>query len=173
MSFCPLHFHLDGYDLAVRVGLDVEGSLAASKLVENDVCVVAAPSLVERLGQPSHPSALSQFPVVGYQSAQYNINAWTYVDGEEYRTVEVHPICRVNDGNALLELVIAGLGVGYVSRFAAREAIRRGELVELFDAFAFPAFEPVFMVHASTEHIPMRLKAFKSHLRQVAQVHHQ
>ncbi len=164
----PLHFVRDGYDLAVRVGLHVEGSLTASKLIDNQVCIAAAPSLLERWAAPRHPSELAKLPTVGYRSSQFDISAWTYVEGGEFRTVEVDPVCKVNDGNALLDLVLAGLGVGYLSRFAAEEHIRRGELVRLLPDVELPPFEPVFMLQAATTHPSLKLQAFKRHLVAVA-----
>lgn len=162
----PLHFNREGYDLALRVGLHAEGSLTASKLVDNRVCIVAAPALIERWGAPSHPSELAELPAVVYHSPQFDISAWTYVEAGEFRTVEVQPVCEVNEGNALLELVLAGLGVGYLSAFAVEDCIRRGELVRLLPEVELPPFEPVFMIHAATEHPSLKLRAFKRHLRE-------
>ena len=77
-------------------------------------------------------------------------------------------LVAANDGNARLELVLAGLGVGYLSVFAVQEHIRRGDLVRLLPELALPAFEPVFMIQASTKHPSLKLRAFKRHLTAVA-----
>lgn len=164
----PLHFSRDGFDLAVRVGLHVEGSLTASKLLSNAVCIVAAPSLLERTGVPKRPEDLAQMPAVAYRSADFDISAWPYRDGEEVRTVEVRPALTVNDGNALLAMVLSGAGVGYVSRFAALPHLRSGALVELLPNTALPPFEPVYIIQATTEHRSLKLEAFKTHLRALA-----
>ena len=39
----PLHFHREGFDLAVRVGMDVEGTLTARRLMPNPVGLFASP----------------------------------------------------------------------------------------------------------------------------------
>ncbi len=164
----PLHFSRDGYDVAVRIGLHAEGSLTASKLVDNEVCIVAAPSLLEQIEMLEHPSRLGELPTVGYQSPPFDITTWAYIEEGNLRTVQVNPACRVNDGNALLDLVLAGLGVGYVSRFAARRYIQRGDLVRLFPNVELPPFEPVYMIQAATEHPSLKLHVFKQHLTDVA-----
>lgn len=163
-----LHFNRDAYDLAVRVGLHAEGSLTASRLVKNDVCIVASPYFVDTWGHPDHPSRLADMPIVGYRSREFDISTWTYMEGGEYRTVQVNPVCKVNGGNALLDFVLAGVGAGYLSYFSVKEHLERGELVRLLPEFELPAFDPVFMIQASTDHPPLKLKAFKRHLMEVA-----
>lgn len=164
----PLEFNRNGYDIAVRVGRNVEGSLTASKLIENNVCIVGAPSLLRRIDAPTHPSELPNLPTVGYQSRDFDITTWSYREKREIRTVQVHPICKANDGRALLDLVLSGLGIGYLSLFAAREHIERGELVQLLPTFVLPPFEPIYMIRATTQHVSPRLRTFARHLRAVA-----
>lgn len=168
LSDGPLEFNRDGLDLAVRVGLHAEGSLTASKLLDNEVCVVAAPSLLTRVNAPVHPSELSALPTLGYASPQFDIRSWAYRDGDAIRTVEVDPICRVNEGNALLDLALAGVGFAYVSTFAAHQDIQRGMLVRVLEDYTFPSFDSVYAIAASTPQPPLKLRAFKRHLRDVA-----
>jgi len=128
----PLNFSRDGFDLAVRVGLAAEARLMARKLSDNPVCLVASPDFLARVGVPAHPSELAHVPAVAYAAGDVEITTWTYEEASAVRSVEVVPACRVNDGNALLNAGRGGVGVGYVSRFAAREAMVRGALVDLF-----------------------------------------
>lgn len=164
----PLSFSRDGFDVAVRVGLHAEGSLTASKLMENEVCVVAARAFVERWGLCEHPTRLIDFPTIGYQTPEFDITVWSYIEDGEVRTIEVHPTCRVNNGNALLEFVASGLGIGYVSAFAARDGLRSGELVRLFPDIELPAFDSIFVLQSSGGYPSLKLKAFKRHLQDIA-----
>lgn len=164
----PLHFNREGYDVAVRVGLGAEGNLIAQKLLDNDVCIVAAPSLLARVQAPVHPSDLASLPTVGYQSREFDITGWTYIEDGQFRTVEVDPVCRVNDGNGLLDLVLGGMGIGYLSWFSAREFLASGALVQLLPEFDLPPYDPVFVIHASVEYPSPKVKAFKRHLFAVA-----
>ena len=164
----PLHFTRDGLDLAVRVGLDVESSLTARKLIDNEVQLVASPSLVSRIGAPSHPSALADLPTVGYRIGEVVIDAWRYEEGDEIRSVVVRPIAEVSDGNALLDLAIAGVGIAYVSAFAAREAIREGALVPILPELRLPAYDPVYLLSPGRAHRTLKVAAFETHLKAVA-----
>ncbi len=160
----PLAFHRRRFDLAVRVGLPTEGSLTARKLARNDVCLVASPELIARVGQPKHPAELVDFPTVAYATDTLDLVAWTYEENGEYRSVEVRPMCRVNDGNALLDAVEDGLGVGYLSAFAVRKGLERGSLVKLLPDFKLPTYDPIYMLSPATEHASPRIEAFKRHL---------
>ena len=163
----PLHFSRDGFDLAVRVGRRAEGSLVARKLVDNPVCLVAAPALVARCGPPTHPEALADMPAVAYR-AEVEITRWSYADGDIIRSVQVDPVLRVGDGNALLDAVLAGLGIGYLSRFAARPHIERGALVELLPHVALPPYDPIFVIRSPADPAPPRVRVFEEVLRAVA-----
>ncbi len=163
----PLHFSRDGLDVAVRVGRRAEGSLIARKLADNPVCLVAAPSLVARCGPPTHPAGLADMPAVAYR-AEVQITRWSYLDGESIRSVEVDPVLRVDDGNALLDAVLDGLGVGYLSRFAARPHIERGALVELLPHVELPPYDPIFVIRAAADPAPPRVRVFEETLRDVA-----
>ncbi|MEM6295084.1 MAG: LysR family transcriptional regulator [Myxococcota bacterium] len=165
----PLHFNRDGFDIAVRVGRNVEGSLTATKLMDNAVCIVATPSFLERAGPLQHPRDLGRVSTVAYRSRQFDITAWSYVEGGEYRSVDVTPVCTVNDGNALLDLCLRGVGACYVSRFAVQPHLDDRTLVQLFPEFELPSFEPVFLFRAPTDRPPRKVRAFTKHLRAVVQ----
>ncbi|MEM9731453.1 MAG: LysR family transcriptional regulator [Myxococcota bacterium] len=156
----PLHFTRDGLDLAVRVGRHAEGSLIARKLLDNDVCLAAAPSFVKRHGLPKHPTDLAEWPTVAYASGAVDISVWTYVENGEFRTVNVSPVYRTNDGNALREAVCAGLGIGYLSTFSVRDEFASGRLTRVLPDLELPAYEPVYMIYAASEFVSPRLNAF-------------
>ena len=67
-----------------------------------------------------------------------------------------------------LMIVLSGLGIGYLSLFAARPHIRQRQLVRLFPKVELPPFEPVYLIRATTEHVPLKLQAFTRHLRAAA-----
>lgn len=160
----PLALQRDGFDLAVRVGLPAEGALTARKLADNPVCIAASPTLLERISPPSHPSELAHLPTVAYRVPGLEITTWSYIDMGEIRTVTVSPTLRVGDGNTLLDAVSDGLGIGYLSAFAARDAIDDGRLVPLLTDFELPAYAPVFILHPSVDFLAPRVEAFKQHL---------
>lgn len=164
----PLAFYRNSLDLALRVGLPSEGTLIARKLLDNDVCLVATPELLERAGPLEHPEDLAQYPTVAYSSADVEITSWAYSEGGEERTVSVHPRLRTTDGNSLLTAVRNGIGVGYLSTFAVREDLEVGRLVTVLPSFELPAYAPVYLLSAQSEYASPRIEAFKQSLFETA-----
>lgn len=164
----PLAFFRNELDLALHVGLPTEGTLIAKKVLENDVCLAASPNLLERAGDLRHPEELATYPTVAYASPEVEITTWAYRDGGEERTVSVHPVLRTTDGNSLLEAVRSGLGVGYLSAFAAKGDLDAGSLVQVLPEFELPAYAPVYVLSAPSEYASPRIEAFKQCLIETA-----
>lgn len=165
----PLAFHRKALDLALHVGLPAEGSLIARKLLDNDVVLAATPALLDRAGPLAHPQELESYPTVAYASGGVEVTAWAYTEGGVQRTVTVKPALRTSDGNSLLEAVRGGLGVGYLSAFAAREDLAAGRLVQVLPDVELPPYDPVYVLTAPSEFLSPRLEAFKACLLEVAE----
>jgi len=164
----PLAFYRNSLDLALHVGLPTEGTLIAKKLLANEVCLAASPELLERAGPIAHPSELANYPTVAYASPEVEITTWAYTENGAEHTVTVRPVLRTTDGNSLLEAVRQGLGVGYLSAFAARADLRSGRLVRVLPDFELPAYAPVYLLTAPSEFASPRLEAFKQCLIETA-----
>ncbi|MEN0067541.1 MAG: LysR family transcriptional regulator [Myxococcota bacterium] len=167
LSDGPLHFHRDGLDVALTVGLPAAEQLVVRRLCDNDVRLVAAPSVVAKFGPASAPEDLLHWPVVAYQSEEVTLTRWPYVGPEGIRTVEVRPSLLVSDGVALLEAVRRGAGVGYLSWFSVIEDLRSGRLVEVLPHVELPTYQPVYVVRADLRLVSARVEAFERALREV------
>ena len=89
---------------------------------------VAAPSYLKRHGRPTHPMHLAQHRCFGYAYLS-TPGVWHYTNaaGEQASVRPAGPL-RVNNGEALLPSVIAGLGIADLPDFIVGDAIavRRG-----------------------------------------------
>lgn len=163
----PLNFTRNGLDCAVRVGQVGEGELHVSKLMDNPVCIVASPNLLQRCGQPQHPAELANFPTVAYATEVVAISVWSYLEDGAQQTVAVRPVYQVNDGNALLDAARAGIGIAYVSAFAAQADLAAGNLVRLLPDFRLPDYEPVCVIRGRALRRSSKLQAFMTCLNGV------
>lgn len=162
----PVNLTQGLFDMAIRVGLPTEASLTVRKLADNPVCLAASPEFVERFGVPKQPEELSSFRTVTYSNFLGDIDTWTYKEGEEFRVIRVHPVCRFNEGNALLQGVLNGLGIGYLSAFAAEPEFASGRLVPILPKLKLPAYDPVYLIRPTQQFIPPKVEAFQQHLLQ-------
>ena len=68
-----------------------------------------------------------------------------------------------------LGMNLVGIGIGYLSAFAARADLERGSLVRVFPDRMVPAYDPVYMLYAASDYASPKLEAFKQRLVETAQ----
>jgi DNA-binding transcriptional LysR family regulator len=119
----------EGFDAGVRIASLPDSSLVARRLCPMPRYTVAAKAYLERYGRPTHPMHLAAHRCFGYAYLS-TANVWTYTnDKGEQASVRPSGQLRVNNGEALLPAVIAGLGIADLPDFIVGEALDAG-LVE-------------------------------------------
>jgi DNA-binding transcriptional LysR family regulator len=120
----------EGFDIGVRIASLPDSSLVARRLCAMPRYTVAAPSYLERYGRPTHPMHLAQHRCFSYAYLS-TPNVWHFVNaaGEEV-TVRPSGQLRVNNGEAVLPALIAGLGIADLPAFIVGDAIA-AEQVEI------------------------------------------
>lgn len=123
----------EGYDAAIRIASLPDSSLIARRLCSVKRHVVAAPSYFARYGRPTHPSDLAQHKCFGYTYLT-TPGVWHFTnDAGELVSVRPSGPLHVNNGEAVMPALIAGLGIGGLPDFIVGEAIARGELETVLD----------------------------------------
>jgi DNA-binding transcriptional LysR family regulator len=118
----------DGFDAGLRIARLPDSSLLARRLCPMPRYTVAAPSYLKRQGRPTHPMHLADHKCFGYAYLS-NPNVWHYTNaaGEEVSVRPAGPL-RVNNGEALLPAVLAGLGIADLPEFIVGDAIASGKV---------------------------------------------
>ncbi|OOF78590.1 LysR family transcriptional regulator [Rodentibacter caecimuris] len=119
-------------DIGIRIGPKSEPNFIVRKIADIGDVLVAAPSLLERLGEPKSLEDLEQrFPF----AALINVNTgrpWHFPLTPE-RTLKPHRIAfQSNNIYSKLQAVLQGSAVGLVSDFIAQPYLQTGELRQLF-----------------------------------------
>ena len=152
----------ENVDCVVRGGELTDQSLMARRLGDLQLGVYAAPSYLQRLGTPNHPSDLdgSDHRVIGFLWARTG-KALTYTlrRGAESVNVQGQPVLSVDDGNAYLAAGVAGLGVLWLPDYMAKAPLARGELVPLFQGWRLDAM-PMYIAYPPNRHISLKLRVF-------------
>jgi DNA-binding transcriptional LysR family regulator len=118
----------EGFDIGVRIASLPDSSLVARRLCAMPRHTVAAPSYLERYGRPTHPMHLAQHRCFAYAYLS-TPNVWHFTNaaGEE-ATVRPSGQLRVNNGEAVLPALIAGLGIADLPDFIVGDAIAAGQV---------------------------------------------
>lgn len=118
----------EGFDIGVRIASLPDSSLVARRLCAMPRHTVAAPSYLEKYGRPTHPMHLAQHRCFAY-AYMSTPNVWHFTNaaGDE-ATVRPSGQLRVNNGEAVLPALIAGLGIADLPDFIVGDAIAAGQV---------------------------------------------
>ena len=149
----------EGLDLAIRIGTLEDSSLMARKLASVRHVVCASPDFLNRHGIPSTPQDLSALPALCYGNLSQP-DTWHYHDKDSKPgQVKVLMRMRANNGDALVEAAIAGLGVLCEPSFIVHGSVERGVLKPLLTDYQWNPMG-IFAVYPQTKHMPTRVRAF-------------
>ncbi|MBT7247518.1 MAG: LysR family transcriptional regulator [Proteobacteria bacterium] len=149
----------EGLDLAIRIGALEDSSLMARKLASVRHVVCASPDFLNRHGIPSTPQDLSALPALCYGNLNQP-DTWHYHDKDSKPgQVKVPMRMRANNGDALVEAAIAGLGVLCEPSFIVHGSVERGVLKPLLTDYQWNPMG-IFAVYPQTKHMPTRVRAF-------------
>ena len=128
----------EGFDLGLRIARLPDSSLLARRLCAMPRHTVAAPSYLKARGRPTHPMHLAEHICFDY-AYMATPGVWHYSNaaGESASVRPAGPL-RVNNGEALLPAVLAGLGIAALPEFIVGDAIVSGEVEVLLKGWKQP-----------------------------------
>ncbi|RVU83513.1 LysR family transcriptional regulator [Leucothrix sargassi] len=120
----------DEIDIAIRSGYAPNERVVAVKLLENNFYPVASPAYLERAGIPQHPEELRKHQGLYYRSPAAPMPWLSYYD-KQWHDVSGSSVAISNSGPWLLNKAINGEGVIMLPRWAMKEYLESGQLVEI------------------------------------------
>ncbi len=149
----------EGFDVAVRISRLPDSSLVARRLGTCRHAVCASPAYLERRGTPRTPGDLARHDVLTYRY-QSSADHWHFVDPEGNGvSVPVRGRVTMNNGLALREALLAGVGIARSATFVVGPDIRAGRVVELLPGYRS---EPVsiYALYPERRHLSPKVRAF-------------
>jgi DNA-binding transcriptional LysR family regulator len=152
----------DGFDLAIRFGELEDSSLIARKLLDMSVVVFSSPEYLNRTGVPKHPDALSTHDCLIFSSSVDPMH-WKFKHGRTMFAVPIKGSFRSNSPEAIVNMVLSGVGIGRVPVYLVKDYIESGDVKVLFedlqtDDFALNAIYP------PNRHLTSRIRSIIDHL---------
>ncbi|WP_235437249.1 LysR substrate-binding domain-containing protein [Burkholderia pseudomallei] len=130
----------EGVDCVVRVGALEDSGLVARRVGAMAPCTCATPAYLQRYGVPETLDALDGHVGVHYTSMNTGkARVWCFIDDGEPKTVAMKGAVSVNDADAYVAAVLAGLGLGKTSRYLVEPHPRTGALRRVPSRFDEPA----------------------------------
>ena len=157
----PVDLTGESVDCVIRGGTITDQSLVARRIGEMAFITCAAPSYLERHGEPGHPADFEKHhTVVGYFNASSpRAHPFTFSRGGERLEVRGRYITAVNESNVYVAAGLAGLGVIMAPTFMVERHIESGALRPVLGEWA-PDPVPLYIAYAPHRHLSNKLRAF-------------
>ena len=155
-----------GYDLAIRVGALADSELIARKLTHSKRVLCCSPAYLGRKGRPSTLGDLASHQCIGY-GLMSSSHIWQFhaVDaksgehGTQRVAATVHARIVTNNGEAMVQAVLAGLGVTMLPTFLVGDLLRSGQLVALELEGLAPTTDPVHAIYTRSRNLSTKVRA--------------
>lgn len=146
----------DGIDVAIRVGPLRDSALVARPLAPSKLVLCASPDYLRRHGVPQQPADLLRHECLVLQA----MNPWRLRerDGSEL-LVRVGGRFRSDNGEALRDAAIAGLGIGLSSTWLVADQLRSGALVRVLPGYQ-TTDSVISAVYLNRRFLPPKSQAF-------------
>ena len=147
-----------GFDVGLRIGVMKDSSLMARRVCADPRALVASPDYLALHGAVEPPADLSRHRAIGYLNARLG-DIWPFGD------VPPPPLGRItaNNGEAMRDLAIGGLGLALLPMFIVHDALRDGRLVRLLPGLAQEPL-PISVVWPQVRPMPRKTRAFIDHV---------
>lgn len=145
-----------GFDLAIRIADRLEPGDVARKIGSSQGVIAASPDYLARHNRPKHPRDLASHECFGYLLAARS--SWAFVIDGGTKLFPVSGRLQANNGEALLDAAVRGLGITNCPTFIAEQAVREGKLEILLRKFPTPVLG-IYAIFPSNRYVPHRVRA--------------
>lgn len=148
----------EGFDAVVRIGALSDSSLVARRIGEQAMLVIGSPQYLRRRGTPQSPDELAQHDCIVFRNPTTGRQRpWQFRQGRRAFDVEPESRLRMNDGEAIVEAVAAGMGLAQVPDYMSQAARQSGRVIELLADWR-PAPLLISLVYPSGRMVTPRLR---------------
>jgi len=168
-----IDFVEEGFDLAIRLGIQRDSRLVAYTLEDASLGVFAAPDYLAKKGRPISLDDLDAHDCIQYISPNTGRPMQWLFKGEKGDEIDrpVRSRMRIlNDALGCVAWVNAGGGLYQTYRFAAAGAVKRGDLVEVLQDYAGRS-RPFSILYPQNRHLSAKVRAFVDFLRSTVSAH--
>lgn len=146
----------EGMDVALRIAANrlADSSNVGRKLSALEMHVYAAPSYLARMGTPrSVAAAVSE-------------HRWVWIEGATFADVPLRSRAihvSGDDVSFVHQAIKAGIGLGVLPTFLARNDLAAGTLVRVLPRLSITT-GALYLLHPPARHLPRKVTAFRDHL---------
>lgn len=157
----------DGIDVALRTTVGSSESVVARELGSFERRLYASPAYLRQHGEPADPHELHQHQTVTH-TAQGPAVTWTFRKAGRVVDVTVRSQLAANTSALVHRALVAGAGIGMLSRPLAAADVARGHLAEVLAPFASGTAYTMYAVSLPSRRNAARVRAVIGFLQEAA-----
>ncbi|WP_221793964.1 LysR family transcriptional regulator [Oceanobacter mangrovi] len=142
-------------DIAFRMGVITLNEWISRPLFKTRSVLCASPSHLDGLDTIDSPGELGNWPLVATRGTP----VWRFQQGEDSVSFVPRPVLTTNEARLALEMVLDGMGIGYLPSYMVEQYLARGELVALLADWN-AGDKDVHMIYPHRSSLPARTRAF-------------
>lgn len=152
----------EGFDLALRIGEPRDASLIGRLLCTDRMVACASPGYLDRHGRPATPADLAVHQVLSYSHLP-DSRLWQFMPEGKPVPVPVAGRITLNNGEAMRDFALAGLGLAMLPGFIVAPEIAAGRLEPVLPGYPTRAL-PIHALWPPVTPPPAKLRALVDHL---------
>jgi len=148
-------FMKEGVDILFGVSMDGPQELVRRRIMMTRYVLCASPKYLKKYGHPKSPNDLHKHIYITH-SMRKPVDLITFKDGNE---IYLEPLLRVNDIAAMRQCALQGMGIVKVQEYEIKEALEKGELIEILKEFRTSSY-PVYLYYHQCKYMPAKIRRF-------------
>lgn len=146
-----------GFDVAIRNSHLSDSSMIARKLASDKRVICASPSYLAQMGEPKKPEELLEHHCINLTG----LNDWVFeTPNNKAHHIKPKIRLRMDNGEAVRDACVNGLGISICSVWCAYQQLRDGELVEILTEEALAIDTAIWAVYPSSRLLAPKVRAF-------------
>ena len=153
----------EGFDLALRLSLEIPPTYVARPLTVVRLVVCAAPAYLKHHGTPRVPQDLAEHNCLTLPSGGFE-DRWPLEGKDGVVTVRVRGDFRADSGDLLRSAALAAQGIILLPTFIVGDDLARGDLVELLPKWR-PPHTDAMIIYPTRRFVSAKVRTFTEFLQ--------
>lgn len=145
-----------GFDIAVRNAPLKDSSLVARKLAPDNRVLCASPDYLKQFGEPQIPDDLKNHQCITLMG----LENWQFQSVSGKQTIKARGNLRIDNGEAVRDACINGLGITVNSSWSAYQQLKTGQLTQILGDYPLVSNTAIWAVYPSSRLLAPKVRAF-------------
>jgi LysR family transcriptional regulator for bpeEF and oprC len=150
----------EGVDCVIRTGELEDSGLVARRIGNLPRVTCAAPSYLDKYGEPKTLDDLREHVAVNYVSSNTGrVRSWDFLVDGRIETLDMRSVIAVNEVDSYVTCGLHGLGIVKGALYPIVPYIKTGALREILKDYPSPP-RPISIMYPRNRHLPRKVRVF-------------